>query len=384
MAFRNLILKALIIGVMLTTFEAKGEINLQTALEKIEALKGFSKLTKEQIQNMGQPGQFVGKGEVRGIIAPNADSRKEVIGILKEIPSQYFIQERRTERDKLSRLYVMPNDKGSSDMMFTFIGKGGNDLVIILMSGKSESFYLQECESAKEITYEEFEEVIASQNAELPVTLSDGLQMTGMYVNPQYMTIRMKIDTKGKGLVLMDEKQAKEKGGAMLAGLLKQHISKIFSLGIGLKIVLIPEIGNRMEIIFDRDELSDMLNDEQTTSEDSLNIYIENTRLGCPVYIEDGVVMTDIYKNNGLLYMVFEIDENLYSIANFNNSKDAIKENMTSIFKLGDDQLTVILLELLKSSNHGLAYRYKGNSSGSIADIIFSADEIMAIIESMK
>lgn len=379
MQIRKFFHVALIFSAMLTPFNILGGINLHTALEKIAVLDGFDRLTKEQVRNI--IGNFESNGEMEGVVAPNSHSRKEVIEILKEIPAEYFIQEIRTENDKLSRFYVMPNDKGTADFMFAFIGKGGNDLAIIRLTGESESYYLQICNAEREITYDEFEETIAAQNAELPINVSDGIQMTGMYVNPQYMTIRMKIDTKGNGVTIIDERAAKENGAAMLTGSSKQLISQIFSLGLGLKVVMTTDVGNRIEILFNRDELSDILNDEQTTAEDSLNIYIKNNKNACPITIGNGMDMTDIYKNGGMLYIVYDINEELYSIANFSRSSDVIKENMKSILESGEDQVTNMLLKLLQSTNHGLVYRYKGNSSGDIADIVFTADEIAALAE---
>ena len=74
----------------------------------------------------------LGAGKVT--ICGNSKSRDLVLEILEKIPQKFLFSERRTDNNKIRRFYFEGNDEEKFNLLYVFVGIGGNDLVAILFT----------------------------------------------------------------------------------------------------------------------------------------------------------------------------------------------------------------------------------------------------------
>lgn len=103
--------------------------SLLHAFEKISLLDGVQTVSRQEIE------QIMGAeiGDCKGLVHGNASHRDAVLDILSHLPKSLLYSEHRTSTDKITRVYI---EQGATDrMLYTFVGWGGNDLVVLLYSG---------------------------------------------------------------------------------------------------------------------------------------------------------------------------------------------------------------------------------------------------------
>lgn len=115
----------------------KDSTNLERAFAKVAQLPNFQKVPKSATRaeipyNLGK---------VQGVGYGNADPRPVVLEILATIPSDLLYEDFRDETDYITRFYIEDTSNGKAQMLVAFIGHGGNDLVVLLFSGKRKSTY---------------------------------------------------------------------------------------------------------------------------------------------------------------------------------------------------------------------------------------------------
>lgn len=110
---------------------------LKQALEAVAQLPGFEELPQEFLKKQ-YPAEL---GTVRGVAYGNADPREAVLNILDRIPRNLLYREVKDERGRSNRFYVGIRADGQAEMLYTFVGLGGNDLMVVLFSGASAEVY---------------------------------------------------------------------------------------------------------------------------------------------------------------------------------------------------------------------------------------------------
>lgn len=346
----------------------KEEGSLMGAFTKLSKLDTFEKIDPKEYEHLF-PEEF---GDSQGLVAPNSHLRDEILKILKEIPYTYLYSESRTQNDKISRCYIEPTNSGKCQMMYVIVGNGGNDVVVGLFSGAQIKKYEEFGDSFKQEPFEEVEEAVVKNNAECPIVVSSGVELTSMAINDRYLTIRMKIDTNGIGLSGIN----KEQGKTTLKGIGKYQVSQFFNLNIGVKIVCTSETGESTTLIFEHEDLAEILNDTDVSPEDVLQTYIENNKKACPLEIEEGMYMTDVSFIEDILCHVITVDEGMYSIDLLNENSQTLKQNISELISSGQEQMLVTIARWLVKVNKGFAYMYVGNESEEIATIVFTSEEL--------
>lgn len=348
------------------------EGSLTEAFSKLSKLETFEQINPKDFDHLF-PEEL---GELKGLIAPNSHLRDDILKILKEIPSTYLYSEARTQNDKISRCYIEQTNSDKYQMMYVIVGKGGNDVVIGLFSGAQVQKYEDFGKEFKQASFEEVEDAVVKTNAECPIIIGAGMEMTSMAINDKYWTIRMKINTHGNGLSSIN----KEQGKTVLKGVGKYQISQVFNLNIGFRMVYISETGESTTLILEHEDLAEILNDTDITPDDVLQTYIENNKKACPLEIEKGMYMTDISFIEDVLCHEITVDENVYSIDLLNSNSASIKQNMSEIISSGQDKTLALVAEWLVKANKGLGYMYIGNESEKIALILFSCEELKELL----
>lgn len=123
-----------------------GTNKLEGAFKAIASLDGFE-MMYPTTEECGYPDEM---GNIKMAIHANSEHRDKVVAILSKIPSYMTVAEKIDERGKITRWYKEDLDNGETQMMFVFIGFGGNDLVVQLFSGSSRTYYQEISEEIKE------------------------------------------------------------------------------------------------------------------------------------------------------------------------------------------------------------------------------------------
>lgn len=102
--------------------------DLRQAFEQVAALEGFEALSQSDVE--GITGFQLGKCE--GTVHGNASHRDEVLQIFSALPADALYSEEVTSKNKITRFYITTDLQGKSSMLYSFVGLGGNDLLVIL------------------------------------------------------------------------------------------------------------------------------------------------------------------------------------------------------------------------------------------------------------
>lgn len=348
------------------------EGSLMNAFSKLSRLNSFTKINPQEYKQL-----FPEKlGDSQGLIAPDSQSRVDIIKILKEIPDTYFYSESRTQDDKFLRCYIEQVSSGKYQMMYVTVGTGDNDVVIALFSGAQVKTYEEFGDFLIKASFEDVKESVVKTNAECPIVLGSGMEMTSMSINDKYWTIEIKINTNGYGLSGFN----KDQGKTLIKGVDKYQISQIYNLNIGYKMVFTSETGESKVLIFEHKDLAEVLNDTDITTDDVLQTYIENNKKACPLEMEKGMFLTDVSYSGDILCHEISVDEKLYSIDLLNSNSASIKRNMEELISSGKDQTMTVIAEWLIKANKGLGYTYLGKDSKKTASIVFSCEELKKLL----
>lgn len=365
------------LSLLVKSTTANNSSSLSYAFDKISKLPNFHTMSKPELEGM-YPKEL---GNVRCAVYGNAEPRQKVLEILKEIPQTLLYSVQHTNNDKITRIYIEVAPTGETQMLYAFIGKGPNDLVVSLFSGATIDVYQKEGDSLKKNTYEEMEGYIANYNAECPMVIGLTSEITSMSINHRYWTIRMKVNTFGKGFTEGYEgEKAKAMAITMLKGFNKEHLCAIFNLKVGFKMVLTTESEESRTIVLEPLDIAEILNDTDTTPETSLNIYIENSKKSCPLDMQNGMVMIDVRLVDGILLTEISVDEDKYSMAALESNKTAIRQNLLNIIRQEQDAMTVIVAEWLVKTNNGMGYIYTGNKSKRSFRVVFTSEELSDVL----
>ena len=102
---------------------------LPQVFDRISSLDGFQILSPKEIEDI----MGVKLGKCKGTIHGNASHREKVLNILSNLPKSSLYSEYRTSNNKITRVYIEKDTMNY--MLYTFIGIGGNDLVVLLYMG---------------------------------------------------------------------------------------------------------------------------------------------------------------------------------------------------------------------------------------------------------
>lgn len=345
---------------------------------KISLLPDFTIMTKDE------PGDVSDLGNAECVIAPNSDSRTKVIEILREIPYDLFYSEYRDEHDYIKRVYIETDSNGNTFMLLAIIGNGGNDLGAILYRGASIDVYRKAGDALKENNYEEIEEAVISYNAECPMVLGPTIEITSMSINHEYWTIRMKVNTFGIGLNQNTEDvENKNRAMSALKAFEKYHVSKLFNLRIGFKVVLTSETGESLSIALEYEDLAEILNDTDESPEQVIEEFVRNNKNQCPFDIGIGMIMTDLKLFEDLLVIELVVDENVYSIDLMRSNIAEMRENIANMIRLKQDLLIETIAEFLVQTDRGFGYLYTGDISNQAVIVFLRSEELRELLNTI-
>lgn len=231
---------------------------------------------------------------------------------------------------------------------------------------------------AQAISYEEFEEGVNNQNAELPMALSNVMELTSVSVNRQYYTIRLKVNTFGHGFANgFNEKEQRERAIKLVNAVGSDYMQLLADLNLALKVVVTTEKGEECTITLSVDELKEGLSKKTTPMEDVMN-YISASKDTFPMDMYNGMVMQNILIEDGNVVMVVEMDESIYNISNMLNNSKIMKDSIVKA--LPHDEMGAYGATLFAKAGLGMAYRYVGSTTKQAINVVITPAEIKKIL----
>ena len=151
----------------------------------------------------------------------------------------------------------------------------------------------------------------------------------------------------------------------------------------GIRVVITESAKGRFDFSASVDEIK-MLREKykynpQEAMFNLLSISVEAERLNLPMIVETGMIMTDYKLEEGNIVIVFDIDEDIYSIDEMNANGNLIKASILEEGVNNPDSRS--LYEMCKISHTGLIYRMCGNQSYEIFEIKITSDEIRRVVK---
>lgn len=106
------------------------------------------------------------------------------------------------------------------------------------------------------------------------------------------------------------------------------------------------------------------------TDNASLEAVVQIAKKELPERIDEGLVVTNIFKENKNIIYVCSVDENIYDLDAIKELSSEIKDEM--IDELNSDSDTRELLKQVKNIDGRIIYRYKGKSTGRKVDVVIN------------
>lgn len=223
---------------------------------------------------------------------------------------------------------------------------------------------------------------IENANKMCPVNLGSVGKMTAIKFDEASNQAQFIFEV-NEDVVNIDDLQAsaKETRDVMISSLsssgTKDLIDDLVKADAGLAIIYKEKKSNKeFKVEFTPQELkqaisNDMTDEEQANKQLSATITQVNATL--PQVIDEGMKMIKMYSTDTYAVYEVELDEKLYDMNNFESQKKDVKDAMAEEFS---DPATASLLKLIKKTNRGLKYVYRGDKSGKEVQITFQSYEL--------
>lgn len=104
---------------------------------------------------------------------------------------------------------------------------------------------------------------------------------------------------------------------------------------------------------------------------------VEREHARCPEDQGDGMILTDVYRSDNVVYYEFTIDETIYDVNDLNRDNSAMRRQTEQYFE------PRVMREPLKSMvacDYQLHFVYIGNTSGMVYEMILTVDDLQRLI----
>ena len=156
----------------------------------------------------------------------------------------------------------------------------------------------------------------------------------------------------------------------------KQMFDYIVDANAAFEIELETRAGENYKMHFTADELKENMPDGAGDSEKMLQAMLFNTKIQLPQEVDEGMILTDVKLDDKYFAYEYECDESIYSISALRSNSALIKLKILNSIIDPTEPVMQSMRELLKSTNHGMAYKYVGAKSGQSCTIYIEADEL--------
>ena len=103
---------------------------------------------------------------------------------------------------------------------------------------------------------------------------------------------------------------------------------------------------------------------------------VEEFNKSCPMEVDEYTTLERMTDEGNYLVCNYTVHEEDITIAVLRSFQSTLKDNLICDLKTTGDKDVEDLLKVCKEYNRGLIYRYKGNISGEILDIVIEQSEL--------
>ena len=122
-----------------TAHQARAQqMTLTQAFKEIAAIPDFTVMSNEEAVEQGYTGEL---GQMQRASYGNSDSRELVLYILSNIPEENIYREFIKSSGKIRRCYIEEYSNGKAAMLYVKIGKGPNNIFVVLYTGATAHEY---------------------------------------------------------------------------------------------------------------------------------------------------------------------------------------------------------------------------------------------------
>lgn len=110
------------------------------------------------------------------------------------------------------------------------------------------------------------------------------------------------------------------------------------------------------------------------SADEALKSGVKDLQSELPMYIDEGMYVTEVSIRGNYVVYVCEMDEDLYDVASIGYARSEVKEAL--IEGLGEDWSTILMKKLCKAADKGIAYSYMGDQTGTTVTIYIEPNEL--------
>lgn len=155
-----------------------------------------------------------------------------------------------------------------------------------------------------------------------------------------------------------------------------QMFEYIIDANAAFEIELETRAGENYKMHFTTDELKENMPDGDADPEKLLQAMLFNTKIQLPQKVDEGTTLTDVKMDDKYFTYVYKCDESIVDISVLRYNSALVKLTILNRVINPMDPVMKTMRELLKATNHGMAYKYVGAKSGQSYTIYIKADEL--------
>lgn len=153
-------------------------------------------------------------------------------------------------------------------------------------------------------------------------------------------------------------------------------LDAIIKADADMEIVMNSKNGESYNMHFSAEELKENRAGDNADPEILLNTIADNARLQTPQKIDEGMFLTDVLVDEKYYIYVYSCDEPEYDIESMCETESLMKDVLKNDIFGSNDPILKKLLDLIKETNRGIAYRFVGSPSGKTYTLYFEPNEI--------
>ncbi len=162
-----------------------------------------------------------------------------------------------------------------------------------------------------------------------------------------------------------------------------QTLDMLINNKCGVKHDIETESGEHFDVVLTVDELQEIKKEYEMSPADAMaelmRVQIEMQRTSLPLMLEEGLYLADITMDSDDLSRIYELDENIYDIDEFEAVMKEIKKGSLDQDEIDPSELT--FYHLCKISHIGLKDVFVGKQSGKKFELRTSSHEIQENIK---
>lgn len=221
---------------------------------------------------------------------------------------------------------------------------------------------------------------IENVKLQIPYKVAEGMKCVDVYLNDKYETIVIEVDESIYDMGYLELHAKNNLKNTLLNTedfFTLQRLNLLVRVNRGIEYKYIGTSTGEIFSVFIEKEFLEKIATQNISPLEQLELIATEERQQLPQFIEKGVLLVDVFIDAKTYTYVYQVDESIYNIALFRNNitKSFFKQSIEEEKIIGDTEF-LHLIELLKSANIGLAYKYEGTMSGNSFVIRLDSNEL--------